>query len=350
MPIPADAADPEHLPYATACDRPLEGRIRDRPEDFRVEEIPAYEPGGEGDHLYVWFEKTELGTPEAVRRIARALDADPRQAGYAGLKDRRAVTRQWASFLFGDPAKLEGARIEGVTVLETARHRNKLRTGHLRGNRFDLLVRDAHPEDLDAVRAQLAAMAERGVPSYFGPQRFGRDGANLAQAAGWILEGGRPPRQRFRRKLLVSALQSAIFNELLAERVREGLLDGLVDGDLMQVTETGGLFVSEDPETDRARAARFEISATGPMFGAKMRWPERDARRREEAALARWGLPVERLATFRKAGAGTRRPCRVPIFEPSAEPTPEGLRLRFRLPSGAYATVVLRELMRRAVR
>jgi tRNA pseudouridine13 synthase len=349
MTRPETSVAPSDLPFATEA-APLPGEIRARPEDFRVEEVAAYEPVGAGDHLFVWFEKVDLGTPEAVRRLARALGADPKQAGYAGLKDRRAVTRQWASFLFGDPDRLEGARIDGVRVLRTARHGHKLRTGHLRGNRFEILVRGAPPERLEDVRGQLAALSRRGVPSYFGPQRFGRDGANLGDAVRWLLEGGRAPKQRFRRKLLVSALQSALFNELLAERVREGRLDSLVEGDLMQKVDTGGLFVSEDLEVDRARAARFEISATGPMFGAKMRWPEREARRREEAALARWGMDEGTLRSFRKAGAGARRPYRVPLEAPVAEADPDGIRLSFGLPSGAYATVVLRELLRRDVR
>ncbi len=338
--------DPEELPTLIGGPAPLRGRIRVLPEDFRVDEVPAYLPAGDGDHLFVRFEKVDLDTPEAVRRIARALDADPKQAGFAGLKDRRAVTTQWASFLFGDPARLEGASIEGVRVLEHARHGNKLRTGHLRGNRFDILVRTAEPGDHDRARESLEELERRGVPSYFGEQRFGHD--NLAAARRWILEGGPAPRDRWKRKLYVSALQSAIFNELLAERVRDGSMDGALDGDLMRKEESGGLFVCEDAAEDAVRAARFEISATGPMFGARMRWPERGARAREEAALARWGVTQRHLERVQKSGEGTRRPYRVRISEAKLEAVPEGTRLSFTLPSGAYATVVLRELVQLA--
>ncbi len=338
--------DPEELPTLIGGPAPLRGRIRVLPEDFRVDEVPAYLPAGDGDHLFVRFEKVDLDTPEAVRRIARALDADPKQAGFAGLKDRRAVTTQWASFLFGDPARLEGASIEGVRVLEHARHGNKLRTGHLRGNRFDILVRTAEPGDHDRARESLEELERRGVPSYFGEQRFGHD--NLAAARRWILEGGPAPRDRWKRKLYVSALQSAIFNELLAERVRDGSMDGALDGDLMRKEESGGLFVCEDAAEDAVRAARFEISATGPMFGARMRWPERGARAREEAALARWGVTQRHLERVQKSGEGTRRPYRARISEAKLEAVPEGTRLSFTLPSGAYATVVLRELVQLA--
>lgn len=333
------------LPPLTGPDAPLEGVIRATPEDFRVDEVPAYEPEGSGDHLFVRFEKTGLGTPEAVRRIARALDVDPRETGYAGLKDRHAVTRQWASFLFGDPARLEEADIDGVTVLETARHRHKLRTGHLRGNRFILFVRGASG-NVEEAEARLATLARRGVPAYFGEQRFGHGGQNLEDARRWLVEGGRAPRDRFKKKLLVSTLQAALFNELCAERVREGTMDGAIAGDLMRKEETGGLFVSDDVERDRQRAQDFEVSATGPMVGAKMRWPEGEALAREEAALARWKLRPEDLERFRASGAGTRRPYRVRLSEPRLEVEPEGVRLMFTLPSGAYATVVLAELVR----
>lgn len=338
--------DPEELPTLIGGPTPLRGRIRVLPEDFRVDEVPAYLPAGGGDHLFVRFEKVDLDTPEAVRRIARALDADPKQAGFAGLKDRRAVTTQWASFLFGDGARLEGAAIEGVRVLEHARHGNKLRTGHLRGNRFDILVRSEEPGDHGRARVSLEELERRGVPSYFGEQRFGHD--NLPAARRWILEGGPAPRDRWKRKLYVSALQSAIFNELLAERIREGSMDGALDGDLMRKEESGGLFVCEDAAEDALRAARFEISATGPMFGARMRWPERGARAREEAALERWGVTQRHLERVQKSGEGTRRPYRVRISEARLEAVPEGTRLSFTLPSGAYATVVLRELVQLA--
>ncbi len=333
------------LPPLTGGHPPLKGAVRARPEDFRVDEVPAYLPEGSGDHLFVRFEKTGLDTKEAVRRIARALDVDPREAGFAGMKDRHAVTRQWASFLFGDAARLEAADIEGVKVLEASRHRNKLRTGHLAANRFDLFVRGASGDSAGDARARLETLARRGVPAYYGEQRFGRDGANLEAAHRWLVEGGRAPRDRFQKKLLVSTLQAAIFNELCAERVLEGTMDGAIEGDLLRKEETGGLFVSEALEVDRERAGRFEISATGPMIGAKMRWPEGEARAREEAALARWRLSPADLERFRASGEGTRRPYRVRLTDARLEVEPEGVRLLFTLPSGAYATIVLAELV-----
>ena len=338
------AADVTLLPRLTEGGPALEGRIREQPEDFRVVEIPAYLPAGEGDHLFVRFRKTGLDTPEAVKRIATLLEVDAREAGWAGLKDRHAITEQWASFLFGDAAKLEGAALEGVEILEAARHGNKLRTGHLAGNRFALRVAGVPEDALPVVRERLERVSQTGVPHYFGAQRFGRGGQNLALAARWLLDGARPPRKPFHRKLQVSTLQSAMFNALLADRLRDGLFDAALDGDLMQKEESGGMFVSHDAADD-ARVKAFEISPTGPMFGAKMRWPEGEALAREEATLEAWGLSREALGKFKKVGAGTRRPYRVRVDEPSLAADADGLHLSFGLPSGAYATVVLRELL-----
>ncbi|MDQ3034499.1 MAG: tRNA pseudouridine(13) synthase TruD [Myxococcota bacterium] len=339
------------LPFSTPSEQPIRGTLKGRPEDFRVEEVPAYEPVGAGEHLFVHFEKTGLDTKEAVRRIAGVLGVEARDAGFAGLKDRHAVTTQWASFHRGDPTRLETAAIEGVRIVEAKLHGNKLRTGHLRGNRFVIRVRPVPGEStpaasLEAARSALDALARGGVPNYYGEQRFGRDRGNTARARAWLVGGGRAPRDSFERKLLVSVLQSELFNELCSARVREGMLGSVILGDLCRKEETGGLFVVEDLEAERERAARFEISATGPMFGAKMRWPEADAKLREEETLARAELDQEKLARFAKWGEGTRRPYRVRLGAPSVEADGDDLVIAFELPAGAYATIVLRELTR----
>ena len=202
-----------------------------------------------------------------------------------------------------------------------------------------------------------------GAPAYFGTQRFGRDGDNAARARRWIVEGGRAPDKPFERKLLVSArrapdkpferkllvsaLQSEIFNALLAARVEAGELGRIVDGDLVRKEDSGGLFVADDVAEVQSRADRLEVSATGPMMGAEMRWPAREAARREEEALAAAGLTREHLDRFRRAGEGTRRGYRVLVREASVLVEDDGaVRVSFVLPSGAYATEILRELTR----
>ena len=335
------------LPFVTTLDAPIVGRIKDRADDFVVEEIPSYLPSGEGEHLFVRFEKIGLDTERAVRLIADALGTRE-GAGWAGLKDRHARTTQWASFHRADADAALALTIEGIRVLEAARHVNKLRTGHLRGNRFVLRLRDADPAREADARAVIESLARSGVPAFFGDQRFGRGGATLARAREWIVGTTRPPRAPFERKLHVSAVQSSAFNALLAERIRSTGLASIVEGDVCRKEDSGGLFVATDLEDARARAERFEISATGPMFGAEMRWPEGEAKRMEEAALAAAGLDAERLERFRRAGEGTRRPYRFRLSEPSVTSDAEGLVLSFVLPAGAYATIVLRELTRTA--
>jgi tRNA pseudouridine13 synthase len=340
------------LPYLTADVPGVPGVLRSSLEDFRVDEQPAYELSGEGEHLYLHFEKRDLTTPEAMRRLARALGVDPKSAGYAGLKDRRAVTRQWASFAVKDDAAARalGDSIEGIRVLELGRHGNKLRTGHLRGNRFELRLREVPLGREPEVAAVLARLSTEGIPNYYGEQRFGRDAQNVAEARRWIVDGERAPRDHFRRKLLVSSLQSELFNDVLAARLRDGLFAQAVDGDLLRKEDSGGLFTTEDLEDARRRVASFEVSPTGPMFGAKMRWPEREAREREARALAAAGLSEPHLASFVRDGEGTRRPLRVRPLEVSVETEAPGVvRLGFVLPKGAYATVVLREVTKDAV-
>ncbi len=320
--------------------------MKERPEDFVVAEIPAYTPSGAGEHLFVHFEKVGLDTEFAVRRIAEAIGADPRSAGWAGLKERHAVTTQWASFHRGDAERALALDLPGVRVLEARMHENKLRTGHLAGNRFTLRLRGADPARAPDAARVLGELAHGGVPAFFGEQRFGRGGATLARSRAWIVDGGRAPRAPFERKLLVSSLQSSIFNAICAERMRTIGLSGVLDGDLVRKEETGGLFVATELEEVRGRAERFEVTATGPMFGAEMRWPERDAKAMEEQALASAGLDQAKLASFRRAGEGTRRPLRFWLRDAQVESDEDGIVLSFTLPAGAYATIVLRELTR----
>jgi tRNA pseudouridine13 synthase len=337
-------------PHLTATVPAIPGRIRHDPGDFRVEEVPAYTPSGHGEHLFVQFEKTDLTTPEAVRRLARALSVPPQAASFAGMKDRRAITTQWASFAGASPEAATHAAVEGVRVLASAPHHRKLRTGHLRANRFQILVRDVPGSRWPDIPHMLDTLLRTGVPNYYEAQRFGRDGGNLDRARRWLVEGGRPPRDRSRRKWDVSVLQSWLFNEVLAARIRAGDLARALPGDLMRREETGGLFVSDGPGADQERVDQWEISPTGPMFGPRMRWPEAEARDREQAALDDAGLSTAHLERFGRAGQGTRRALRVRPGDARAERVSEGVRLTFELPTGAYATGLLRELFKEGLR
>jgi len=348
------ALPPLELPLLTADLPGTGGRIRSLDDDFGVEELPAYEPSGDGDHVWVWIEKRGVTTPVAAARIAAAAGVPVRDVGWAGLKDRHAVTRQWLSL--PPPAKPEqvaGFDDGGVRVVTVTRHRNKLRTGHLRGNRFVLIVRGVGDAEVAAARARavLAALAEApGAPNWYGEQRFGRDGDN-AEAGLAVLRDprgrtGGPPRQR---RFLVSALQSYLFNRWLAARVADGLYRDVVTGDILQKRATGGIFMSTEPEVDRARLAAGELVVTGPMFGAAMRAPPdgTPAHRREAAILATFDLGPQSFHAARAIAQGTRRAASIAIGEPEAVPAgPDVIRVGFSLPAGAYATAVLREIQK----
>jgi tRNA pseudouridine13 synthase len=337
------------LPYVTAKSLRALGKIRTLPEDFRVDEVPAYPPAGQGTHLFVRFEKRNLTTREAVTRIATALQVNPRDAGVAGQKDKHALTTQWASFQGATPEAALGLALTDIRILEASLHPHKLRTGHVRANRFVLLVRDT--TDVTSAREVLAHLERIGLPNYYGEQRFGVGERNVTRAYAMVRGEIAPPRDRFERKLLMSALQSALFNEWLALRIEDGLFESAVPGDVWRKESTGGLFTDDDAALSLQRMQAWEISPTGPMFGAKMRRPEGEADAREQAILARSGVDIDMLARHAKYGEGTRRSARVRPVDCSCELDQEGsaLRLGFELPSGAYATTLLREVMKTSV-
>ena len=322
------------------------GRIKETPEDFEVEEVPAYLPSGQGGHLYLWVEKRSVGTEPVARRLAEALGVDPGDVGWAGLKDHQAVARQFFSVPASAEAKVAGLQLEGVKVLSTARHGNKLRPGHLRGNRFRIRIRGA--TDPEAAEVSLRALAERGVPNFYGEQRFGADARNAELGLKLLLGErlARPP-SRFQRKLYLSAFQSKLFNRALEARIARGTLARALAGDVMRKEDSGGLFTCESPEADQPRVDRFEISPAGPLFGPKMPPASGEVQRAEEALLAGSGVSMEQLrARGRGEAEGARRAYRVRLGEPSLEREGADLVVRFALPKGSYATVVLDALMK----
>jgi tRNA pseudouridine13 synthase len=395
------------LPLLTADLPGIGGRLRAAVEDFQVQEIPLYEPRGEGTHSYLWVEKRGLPTMELVHLLARALGRNPRDFGVAGLKDARAVTCQWISIEHVDSARLASLEGDGFRVLKVARHGNKLRIGHLKGNQFRILVRDPCPGAEPRARAILDRLTAVGVPNLFGRQRFGlRGDTHLIGGAilrrDWTLmcdlllggpretdppagryfrglyEGGQfrearaalPPGHRehaavlealmrtggdFARaagalprnmkRFFVSAWQSALFNEVLARRAPE--LGRLMVGDLAWLHDRGAVFAVQDAAAEQQRADRLEISPTGPLFGYRMTQPTGLPGEMEERVLAATGMTLD---DFRRGGEdsvkGGRRPLRAPLAGALVEPAPEGLWVSFRLPPGCYATTVLDELMK----
>ncbi|MGD0526172.1 MAG: tRNA pseudouridine(13) synthase TruD [Polyangiaceae bacterium] len=331
------------------------GLIKRHPEDFVVEELPAYAPAGEGTHVFVRFTKTDRTTVDAGRAIARALECDPRAAGFAGMKDKRAVTIQTISLetprgttSAALAERARGLTLPGIVVHEATPHGHKMKAGHLAGNRFTIAVRDVPRGRMDEVERSLARVASEGVPNAFGAQRFGNAGDNAARAVAWLTGKERGPRDPRMQRLLWSSLQSAVFNAVLDARVADGTWTTALEGDLLKLRSSGGLFLCSNVQTDRERAATGEVSATGPMIGARMRWPEggpAELERRIAAATLGEGFD---LAATRRLGEGTRRPLRMWVQDLRWERTEQDgghaadcVRVYFVLPKGAYATTVL---------
>lgn len=336
-------------PFITPELAGIGGRLKVEPAHFLVEELPLYQPQGSGPHLYLRLAREGMTTRGLADRLARLFGLPRPQVGFAGLKDKQARAVQSFSLYLPGVAVPEAVRRvqEGlpVEVLAAAFHQNKLKTGHLLGNRFSILVSGVAADAPPKAAAVARALAGRGLPNYYGAQRFGREGDNAAQGRRALL--GRGPRDKWLRKLLLSAWQAALFNAWLAGRIARGDFARLIEGDLAKKTDTGGMFTVADPAAEQPRLDSGAVTYTGPIYGRKMRWPAGEAERQEREVLAAEGVEE---ATLKKARlAGSRRPARLLVRELDIQPAPEGLLFSFALPKGSYATVLLREFMKSEV-
>lgn len=359
---------------------PIRGRLKADYTDFLVEEVPLYEACGEGTHTYFLLEKRGLSTLQAINDLAQSLGVRRFEIGFAGMKDSRAVTRQWMSLEHVPPEELQKIDLPRLRIVQTSRHRNKLKIGHLRGNRFTIRIRDTDVSRLPEFRKALGELATRGVPNYFGEQRFGTRGdswrvgaamlrGDLPTALDWVL--GQPdPRdegeiaiarrqyvsgdyeaaarhwpQMFRderralktlaaskgnkkraflsiddnmRRFYVSAYQSFMFNEVVAERL--GSERWRIElGDLATVHRNGAVFRVEDEAVEQPRFDALEISPSGPLFGYRMTQPTGRAAEIEQAILSREQLTLESFRENHLRVKGGRRPLRFPIGDATVE-------------------------------
>ncbi|HEY7532139.1 MAG TPA: tRNA pseudouridine(13) synthase TruD [Nitrospiraceae bacterium] len=336
-------------PYLTATIPGIGGRIRTTPDDFQVEELPLYLPRGDGEHMYVKITKRGLSTPELVRMLSSTLGVKAQAIGVAGLKDARAVTTQMVSISGVTPERLARLKIgEQILSLDVlGRHTNRLRTGHHAGNRFRLVIREVGAHAAEAVPAVLAQLARRGVPNYFGPQRQGRKGENFRIGSDLLNDRSRREKMsRAQRMWYLNAYQSALFNRILARRIDR--LDRMFNGDWAMKLDNGACFLVEDAEKEQARADRFEISPTGILFGSRVSWARGEPGQIEQAVLAEEGTTQEQLVQAAKACGfrGERRSFRAKLAELEWSLDGPVVTLSFVLPPGAYATSVLRELMK----
>jgi len=320
--------------------------IRHQPEDFLVEELTLEEPSGDGPHTWLWIEKRGLDTAACIRLLAGWRGLPRREIGYAGRKDRHAITRQWISLPGLDPEQaMSYSGDERLRVLRAVRHASKLRLGQLLGNRFVLIVRDVDAESCSAAGEHLARLTAEGMANRYGEQRFGRDGGNVRRGAE-ILRQIKLRGDRRHAWLMVSALQSAVFNEVLRRRQQDDNWNQLQVGDVAYVHASGEVFAVEDPTSLAPRLAAFELSPSGPIFGTKMKRSSGAVAELEQEVMAEFDLPEPRRLVAPRGLRlfGTRRPLRVRPTAVEWQTGEEQLELRFELPAGTYATVLLDEL------
>ncbi len=345
---PSSPAAPINAPLPWAYGTPpLQAQMRTTPDDFRVEEVLGYDADGQGEHALLWVEKRGANTDWVARELAKFAGVSPVAVGYAGMKDRHAVTRQtfsvqlagkpdpdWSTFPHAD-----------VKVLAATRHSRKLKRGALRGNRFVLLLRQVQGERESAERV-LQQIALRGVPNYYGEQRFGREGGNVAQARS-MFAGRRVERDK--RSFLLSAARSQIFNSVLAARVERDAWDTPLDGEIWALAGSRSWFGPE-PFTDvlAERLARLDIHPSGPLWGQGTLPSQGETGALEQSIADSYsdlaaGLVAARMDQERRPLRLVPRDLKWRWLEDGSQER-SALELSFELPAGAYATVVVREL------
>ncbi len=383
------------------------GIYKQCPEDFQVEEIPLYPCSGEGEHTYLWIEKSGISTRDLLTQLARKLKLKERDIGYAGLKDAQALTRQMVSIPANKFDPTQELHLSGAKVLSSSRHNNKLRIGHLAGNCFTITIRETIAEALPQASAIINQLEKRGVPNLFGEQRYGILG-NSAQlgllllqqnysdfchefigdpalirnqewkAGASLYREGKteaamlalPKRMRDERRLLrqllegkshqvavlalprsllrlfLSAIQSQLFDQLLKDRLPH--LDKLIVGDIAVKHINGACFRIEDTKSEQHRADSLEISPSAPLFGTKAMLADGTPGQAERDLLKTTGLNDTNWSPAPKLTMpGARRPLRFPLTDATIPVHGNNfITISFILPKGCYATSVLRELIK----
>lgn len=318
--------------------------LRSEPEDFRVDEVTLVEPDGDGEHVLLRIEKRNANTDWLAGLLARHAGVPRRDVSYAGMKDRRALTRQWFSVRLAGRPEPDWSALESseIQILSTARHSRKLRTGALQGNRFVIRARDLQGDTSQLVD-RLKSLAQYGMPNYFGEQRFGRENSNLSGASA-IFSGSAGSLSRHKRGLYLSAARSLLFNRVLASRVTAGSWSRPMAGERMMLDGSRNSFLADRIDSEiLQRIAVMDIHPSGPLWGRGDSLVAGEVEQLERDALAALGEFRKGLEKF--GLKQERRSLRARISDLSWTFAGDELELRFYLPKGSYATVMLRECL-----
>lgn len=322
------------------------GTLRAQPEDFLVTEVNGVELSREGEHLWLYIQKTSCNTDWVAKHISNVCQVPRRQVGFAGLKDRHAITKQWFSVQLPKVSnldKINSALPNDVKVLKASKHSKKIKTGQLESNRFEITIRDIDG-DKSQIQNNIELIKQNGVPNYFGPQRFGHDMGNIQKAQDWF-SGNYKVKTKNLKSLLISTARSHIFNCILAKRIKNNTWDKSIDGDILQLDKSHSWFPSSDATSDEIskRIKNFDIHITAAMFGEDAVQSTEDCAELENNIAAQF--PIYQLGFEKFRLRQDRRAMRICPIDLTYKWLNNNLILNFNLLPGAYATGVIREIL-----
>lgn len=321
----------------------VSGKLKQSPSDFIVKEELSFVPSGEGEHLFLYVEKTNLNTLDVCERLAKHFNVHPCNIAYAGLKDKNAVTTQWFSIPMPIKAEpdIKGFNFESIKAIEAVRNNKKLKRGVIKSNYFEIVIRDLYG-DLSEIEKRINQIKERGVPNYFGVQRFGRNENNLENAE--KLFAGKLKCSRNKKSIYISAARSFLFNEVLSQRVKGDTWNKLLVGDVAILNESRSYFVVENVDKEISeRLHEADIHPSAPLWGKGELQSKDEVKDLEESIIKSYaeyssGLVREGLQLDRRSTRLIPSELEYTLYE-------NKLLLKFSLPSGTYATSVLREVV-----
>lgn len=347
--------NPEHLktamsrlPFITGRLPGIGGVIKAEPKHFQVEEILPYAPCGEGEHLFIKLRRQGWNTADVGQALGKPFGLKTVDVGWGGRKDKNAVTIQTFSLLLPMSTSIETVKSAlkdlPFDLMDLKRHGNKLKTGHVAANRFRIILSQVGPQALASAEAIAEKLRRTGLPNFYGEQRFGIQLRNIDRSMGVLKKGkARGKKESF----MVSVLQSALFNLWLTQRIEREAFDKVILGDLAKKTDTGGMFTIEDLQEAQQRFEARKIIYTGPIYGHKMKPAGGTAQALEIELLESLDLNLEIFKPLR--APGSRRAGIVHVDDLTIKKVMEGLEFTFTLPSGTYATTLLREFTRKEV-